>query len=51
MKFTIIVASILSVVSAIKISDVIPAIPAVAEKPNQYNRVCDLVAPNNEGCK
>ena len=21
------------------------------EKPHQYNRVCDLVAPNNQGCE
>lgn len=46
MKFILI--ALVASVSAIKIDGIdryltnpIPVIPAVAEKPNQYNRVCD----------
>ena len=46
MKFALI--ALIASVSAIKIDGVdaylthpIPVIPGVAEKPNQYNRVCD----------
>ena len=55
MKF-ILVALIASVV-AVKIDGVdaylknpIPVIPAVAEKPNQYNRVCDHLQPTIGSC-
>jgi hypothetical protein len=56
MKFILI--ALIASVSAIKIDGVdayltapIPVIPAVAEKPNQYNRVCDHMSPSIEACK
>jgi len=56
MKFILI--ALIASVSAIKIDGVdayltapIPVIPAVAEKPHQYNRVCDHMSPSIEACK
>lgn len=53
----LILIAIVASVSAIKIDGVdsylehpIPAIPAVAEKPNQYNRVCDNLQPTIASC-
>ena len=56
MKFILI--ALIASVSAIKIDGVdaylthpIPVVPAVAEKPNQYNRVCDHMSPSIAACK
>jgi hypothetical protein len=40
-------AAIVAGVSSISITKMDP----LPEKPHQYNRVCDLVAPNNQGCE
>jgi len=56
MKFILI--ALIASVSAIKVEGVdaylthpIPVIPAVAEKPNQYNRVCDNLNPTIKSCE
>ena len=56
MKFILI--ALIASVSAIKVEGVdsyltlpIPVVPAVAEKPHQYNRVCDEKSPSIAACK
>ena len=56
MKFILI--ALIASVSAIKVEGVdsylthpIPVVPAVAEKPHHYNRVCDEKSPSIEACK